>query len=446
MELKAKQTIVGVLSLFFLGSLLIVGYVESEKLRPERKRKVVVTAANTNCVQCHTEKTRGIVEQWKDSQHAQRGVGCMDCHGAQKGEPDAWDHEGSLIATIVSPKDCSKCHQKEFQEFTESHHAKAAQFIGSLDNMLGEIIEGTPAAITGCQQCHGSTIKVLANGNIDPTTWPNTGMGRINPDGSLGACSACHLRHQFAPAQARQPEACGRCHMGPDHPQIEIYEESKHGVAFRARINEMNLAAQPWVVGIDYTAAPTCATCHMSATPKLPVTHDVGKRISWTLRPVISTKLENWETRRADMKKVCENCHGPELAENFYKQFDAAVELYNEKFAKPAKAIMDQLYAAGKLTQTPFDDHLEWTFYELWHHEGRRARMGASMQGQDFTQWHGFYEVAKHFYTKFLPEAEELKPEITKEIVARDEHKWLRGMTKEEIQKQIDFYRQRYGQ
>jgi len=30
------------------------------------------------------------------------------------------------------------------------------------------------------------------------------------------------------------------------------------------------------------------------------------------------------------------------------------------------------------------------------------------MMGPDFTQWHGFYEVAKHFYTKFIPEAEDL--------------------------------------
>ena len=27
---------------------------------------------------------------------------------------------------------------------------------------------------------------------MDPKTWPNTGIGRINPDGSEGSCSACH--------------------------------------------------------------------------------------------------------------------------------------------------------------------------------------------------------------------------------------------------------------
>lgn len=75
---------------------------------------------------------------------------------------------------------------------------------------------------------------MLPNGDLDPATWPNTGIGRINPDGSLGACSACHQRHEFEMVQARRPEACGKCHLGPDHPQKEIYEESKHGINFFA--------------------------------------------------------------------------------------------------------------------------------------------------------------------------------------------------------------------
>ena len=30
------------------------------------------------------------------------------------------------------------------------------------------------------------------------------------------------------------------------------------------------------------------------------------------------------------------------------------------------------------------------------------------MMGPDYTHWHGTYEVAKHFYTKMLPELEQL--------------------------------------
>ena len=64
----------------------------------------------------------------------------------------------------------------------------------------------------------------------------------------------------------------------------------------------MNLESKSWIAGKDYSAAPTCATCHMSAAKNLPVTLDVGKRINWTLRPVISTMLENWEAKRKNMK------------------------------------------------------------------------------------------------------------------------------------------------
>ncbi len=109
-------------------------------------------------------------------------------------------------------------------------------------------------------------------------------MGRFNPDGSLGTCNACHSRHEFSKALARQPEACGKCHMGPDHPQIEIFNESKHGIAFHNKIAEMNLDHPEWVVGRDYSAAPSCATCHMSrymtADGIVEVNHDLGLRNS----------------------------------------------------------------------------------------------------------------------------------------------------------------------
>ena len=97
---------------------------------------------------------------------------------------------------------------------------------------------------------------------------------------------ACHSRHSFSKELARQPENCGKCHLGPDHPQKEIYEESKHGIAFYAFREKLKLDSDSWVVGVDYYQAPTCATCHMSATRNQAGTHDVGMRISWTLRLV----------------------------------------------------------------------------------------------------------------------------------------------------------------
>ncbi len=83
-----------------------------------------------------------------------------------------------------------------------------------------------------CLECHGSLVvpykvetKVIKGypvTRVDYWGWPNNGAGRIDPDGSLGTCTACHPRHAFSVEQAREPWTCGQCHLGYDHPHIEI--------------------------------------------------------------------------------------------------------------------------------------------------------------------------------------------------------------------------------
>ncbi len=387
------------------------------------------------CIECHKKESPAIYEQWGQSRHFRANVGCFECHKAEPDDPDALEHEGQIISIIVSPRDCARCHEKETDEFASSHHAKGGAIIGSLDNRLAEVVEGnrefkTPAfpegnsaaAVSGCWQCHGSKVKVLTGGKLDPATWPNTGIGRINPDGTEGACTSCHSRHIFSAAQARYPDTCGKCHMGPDHPQLEVYNESKHGFTFRANMDKMNLDQPKWIVGEDYDVAPTCATCHMSATKTQPVTHDIGMRISWNNRPPISVRPEksdaklglpganvNWQTRRNNMKDVCLNCHGDDYVVSFYQQYDALIELYHEKFAKPGKELM--ALAKPLLKPAKFANKIDFIWFELWHHEGRRARHGAAMMGPDYTHWHGTYDIAKNFYHELLPELEELVEE-----------------------------------
>ncbi len=433
---------------FFVPAVLLLTVIFAFTAGRSVASTVGVPKGSKACVSCHTRKKVGVaaIGEWRQSTHAKEGVGCYDCHQAKKGEPDAFKHYGKYIAIIVSPKDCAECHEEEATQFQKSHHARGGEILGSLDNFLGEVVEGPPAVINGCKQCHGSYVKVTKDGMLDPSTWPNTGIGRINPDGSKGSCTACHSRHYFSAKVARRPESCGKCHLGPDHPQKEIYDESKHGIAFYSNVDRMNLDSDSWVVGVDYTAAPTCATCHMSATPDMEATHDPGERISWTLRPVVSKHMENWQEKRENMKKVCINCHNRRYVDAFFTQYDLSIELYNEKFAKPAKEIMSRLRKAGKLTPTPFDEKIEWTFFYLWHHEGRRARHGAAMMGPDYTQWHGFFEVAERFYFELVPEAEELLPGVTKDIIAQDQHKWLKGISKEEREKIMKFYEKRYGE
>lgn len=456
------------------------------------------------CITCHKTENPSIYQQWGSSKHFRAHIGCYECHAAQEGEADAFKHEGRWIATIVSPKDCARCHVQEAKEFADSHHSKGARILGSLDNVLAEVVEGnqgfispsfqygvSAAAVNGCWQCHGTEVKVLPGGKLDPATWPNTGIGRINPDGSEGSCAACHSRHAFSSEQARHPDNCGKCHMGPDHPQMEIYYESKHGIAFRANVNRLNLDSPKWVVGEDYHHAPTCATCHMSATPArpatkdrpaisgLPITHDVGLRISWNNRPEISVRPEvadkkmglpgaelNWETRRNNMKNVCRNCHEDQWVNNFYTQYDGLIELYHDKFARPGL----ELYKLAQplLKPVQFSNEVDFIWYEIWHHEGRRARHGASMMGPDYTHWHGTYEVAKHFYSEYVPALEELihrglasedaakstaAKELEKkleEVLGSSNHRWyLNQMDQAERARrdqQREEFKKRYGQ
>jgi hydroxylamine dehydrogenase len=118
-----------------------------------------------------------------------------------------------------------------------------------------------------------------------------------------------------------------------------------------------------------------------------------------------------------------------------YYQYDATVRLYNEKFAKPATDIMT-LIQKKKLPASPaaFSNKIEWTYWELWHHEGRRVRHGAAMMAPDYTWWNGMYEVAQNFYFKFIPEARqyndaEVNGYIDNLLTNDPMHQWLNGST-----------------
>lgn len=391
------------------------------------------------CTSCHRKENLGLYEQWKNSRHGGAGVLCLECHGADIGDVDGFEHEGKFIATLVTPKDCAACHQGEAEETMNSYHAHAGEILESADAFLAHVAGGQPAAIAGCENCHGNKVKIDADSpnKLARTSWPNSGIGRLNPDGSKGSCNACHSRHSFSRELARRPENCGKCHLGPDHPQKEIYEESKHGIAYRMFKEEMNMERDDWILGRDYYQAPTCATCHMSGTTKQKVSHDVGVRISWTLRPPISEFKDNWQTKRDNMKDVCQSCHQKRFVNGHYYQYDALVFLYNEKFAKPATDIYKMIQTKGLLKRKPsFSNELDWQYWELWHHEGRRARMGASMMAPDYTWWHGIYDVAHNFYFKFLPKAIEVGDNEVKSyietLLAEDPmHTWLSKDTNE---------------
>ncbi len=288
------------------------------------------------------------------------------------------------------------------------------------NNTFGLIMNNDIERTTGCYNCHGTVVKVK-NGKPIEGTWPNVGVGRQNPDGNLGSCSSCHTRHKFSMQEARKPEACDQCHLGPDHPQIEIYNESKHGTIYHAEGDAWNWAPDDgkWQAGRDFRA-PTCATCHMSAVGGGVVltSHDVTERLSWELQAPLTVRpsefkafqaATGWERERSKMGLVCMPCHSETWRNDHFSNLDKVIRNYNEIYYTPAKQTMDTLYQEKLLSKASyFDEDLEWEFYELWHYEGRRARMGAAMMAPDYAWWHGFYEL-KHRFVHFMDAAEKIK-------------------------------------
>jgi len=411
---------------------------------------------NATCISCHKEETPSIYQEWGRSKHFNANIGCYECHKSSFDVNGAFRHKDFIISILVTPKKCGECHKEEFEEFNSSYHSRAGEILGSMDNFLANVVEGhpffkdkSPILVSGCWQCHGSVIKILKNGSLDPSTWPNTGIGRINLDKTRGTCNSCHQYHEFSLLQSRRPESCSKCHSGPSHPQKEIYDQSKHGAKFYSNIKKMNMDSNKWVVGEDYSSAPTCVTCHMAATKDMRVTHDVGSRISWTLRPPVSlkidrrfitkSKIKSWVDRRRDMKNVCQACHGDSLINNFYDQYDNLIHLYNNKFAIPGEMIMRALLKNNLITNIPFDHKVKWIWFEIWHYEGRKARNGAAMHAPNYTQWHGMYEIAKKFYFYLIPEVREIirlakltgkkndadiMEFILNNILRKSEHRW----------------------
>ncbi len=407
----------------------------------------VITFAASECLDCHSEETPGIVAQWQQSRHPGVNVGCDTCHLAMEGDPSGFDHNGRKITAVPSPKYCARCHQKEVDEYSVSKHAWTA-FIGPLkpywlkatDQGLDPLAQETAKklnpeetakraltplfpdsgilkkiglldnkdynhnnVVLGCIECHGSF--VIAGKDGDLQGWPNVGTGRINPDGSLGACSSCHTRHLFSKAEARKPETCGQCHLGPDHPQIEIYEESKHGNIFFANAESYNMEADDW--GTDDITAPTCALCHMASFNGIEGSHDAGARLYWELQPPKS--VHQWKNpgqvkdfirervpdeaqatkNRAAMKSVCGQCHSPRWVDDYFAEYDQVVSDYNMLWDY-TDGLLKQAYEEGLASKdNPIDETPEIQHYLVWHHDGRRWRMGAAMMGPDWTHWNG---------------------------------------------------------
>jgi hypothetical protein len=223
------------------------------------------------CLECHKREHPGLFADWASSRHASANITCLDCHMADEADADVSQehfkqYERSdqpfgtkqyrvAVSAVVTPRDCSRCHPDEAAQYARSKHANTLEIIWKIDPWLNDGMNSDFERSSGCFVCHGTVVEIKDN-KLTPATWPNTGVGRLNLDGSLGSCTSCHTRHQFSVAEARKPEACGQCHLGPDHPQIEIYKESKHGALYDAFGHDWRFDAAPGTGRRAWISAP----------------------------------------------------------------------------------------------------------------------------------------------------------------------------------------------
>jgi hydroxylamine dehydrogenase len=394
---SARTLIFGLVAVIVvLGAALIIMAIGRSGTQVEALQVNALANSDNACVVCHRRTTPGIVEQFGHSTMAEANVTCQQCHEVKSDYPGAEEHEGTYVLATPTTAMCEKCHTTEVAQYYQSRHSLPAYvaFAGSKDlspqflTMYEKIPEGSYSPDKS-----RNAIAAIEGPDMTPFTCETChNIGRPAADGSVGQCQKCHLRHEFNREQARKPETCNACHIGPDHPQWEIYHESPHGIAYSTMGHTWNWEAEAGTLTVNDFPAPTCAICHMSGFGTSGTTHDVGDRLTWYLFAPISDRRPSWQDNKVRMQGVCMECHNQDFLDAFYTAADTATEHVNE-WVKQSDEMMAPLQAQNLLTAAPFDEPIDFTYFELWHHWGRTAKFGAWMQGPDYSQWHGAYEL-----------------------------------------------------
>jgi hypothetical protein len=461
--------------------LLILGFGKNEDVPLSEQTK--------ECLECHRSVTPGIVADWEASLHSRTtptlanlkpelqrrissgnisgmysgvAVGCYECHSLNaENHKDNFEHFGQRINVVVSPNDCATCHETEVKEYQHSKKGYALDILRK--NPIYSLMVGTYTDIKmldknnklqsrisersknqSCYACHGTEVTVSGMkktetdlGEIEVPVlknWPNMGVGRINPDGSRGACTSCHPRHNFSIEIARKPSTCGQCHLEPDVPAYNVYKESKHGTIYENFESKMNFSNVPWVAGKDFTA-PTCAACHNSlitdgennliaqrthdfgsrlwvrifglpfahSQPKTPKTFEIINAdkqplpVTFSNIPAKDFLIDEKEiaVRKNIMGKVCKSCHGTSWVNSHFENLDSAVAITNQ-MTKTATELMTQAWEKElENPENPFDEPIEQEWVKSWLLYSNSIRYAAAMSGPDYAGFkNGWYDLS----------------------------------------------------
>ncbi len=422
----------------------IFDYVRSVPAPPSRLAASLPSGVqdSTSCAGCHRGLHPTIVRQFEGSamgragtqnprvEYVTRSMTCAGCHGV--------DHDQIMASQGRVPETtCAGCHPTIYKE----HVLDAGHSYGPGPGDLGinwernigvPHYEQMPRKVMemGCDPCHAQAGATAAE------YWSEEQQKYIDTS-SLpirNGCITCHTRHAFSLEEARKPEACYTCHMGPDHPNYEAYMSSKHGSIYAARGDEWDwnapLAQSTW-------EAPTCAYCHMvyvDSAGRRSSSHNMIGKIVWGMGVQaatgqledISVTPEN-QAARNEMVRVCMTCHSEDKARGYLKSADAH-KLAGDALVVEARDILAGLYddgiiepghgqlAAGLLpgprftaTQLPteFAQHwpaglyynvtsIEREYFDMFFFSNLKSYKGAFHMSPDYAWWYGYADVLGH--------------------------------------------------
>lgn len=389
------------------------------------------TTSEDACVNCHTRQSPDIVADWRQSRHHEAGVTCETCHGsAHTSAADA------NKAKIPTPDTCAQCHEQQVAQFKKGKHSMAWAAMEAMPTIHYQPMAQTEG-MKGCGSCHKLGIK--SPEQIATLAKQGNRFG-------VASCDACHTRHTFSAAEARQPQACETCHMGFDHPQWEMYSSSKHGV--RHELKQLKIQGET-------SAAPTCQTCHMQngnhevrtawgfLAVRLPLPQDQqwaadqatilqglgvldpsGKptKLVEVVKAADVARLDqaSWQSERDKMLTTCAQCHSREFASLQLQYGDDMIKNADHLMAQAIRTVAG-LYKDGLLPKPAnypyaFPDLLafhdaptaiEQKLFVMFLEHRMRTFQGTFHASPDYSMWYGWSEMQRD-----LTEISEMAAEI----------------------------------
>ncbi len=324
------------------------------------------------CLDCHEKKTPGIVAFWRGSAHARKNVNCTDCHGS---DPEACHSR----AAVVDAAKCGKCHKQELADHRASKHGIAGR-TGRACTRTQPVTAEQQKSCAGCHDPSDADTLVKTECSMFLAQSPEMQRQGCSACHQVESrCDSCHTKHGTDRALARDPATCGTCHMGPDHPQLEMWETSRHGVLFKQK---------------GPATGPSCATCHMDAG-----SHNVSRGIGTGASP-----------EREFMLLVCSRCHTKSFSQRSLADADG-IRTQSDALVREAEQVVAGLGQDGLLSPSPLDrpghpllgktlvtgpqmlyedlSFVEALFFKVKMFYAPTAYKGAYHQNPDYAHWYG---------------------------------------------------------